>query len=265
MVFENIAAKIKKDPLHFFLLVFLTTSFSLLISYYVLPEESSILFVFFIVVSFVSTFRKMILLEEEVLEYDARKSFTKKLKDTFVRNSFIISAYFQLFFGVAVTITFWFLILPENVVVDLFSKQIETIRYVSGHMVVREDVISIFINNFKVLLVAFLLSFVFGTGALFITSWNASVVGVFIGNMGREVLQKGGIAVLSSVTMGYSSILLHGIPEVLAYFIGGISGGILSIGIFRKKYTKEIIEDSLFFLFLSIFLLLIAALIEGGY
>ncbi len=265
MVFENIVRSIKDNPLYFFISVFVTVSVSLFVSYYIFPEQASVVFIFFIVVSFVSTVRQMILLEEKTLEIDEKASFWKKLNDTFVRNSHIFSIYTQIFIGIMLTISFWYVLLPENMINTMFQHQNVVISRVSGYIVNKEIFGTIFMNNFRVLLLSFLLSFLFGTGALFIISWNASVVGVFLGKLGREALDFGIHKVIASIILGAGSIVLHGVPEVLAYFVAGISGGILSIGIFKKKYTREILEDSLFFFLIAVFLIIVAAFIESVY
>jgi uncharacterized membrane protein SpoIIM required for sporulation len=59
---------------------------------------------------------------------------------------------------------------------------------------------------------------------------------------------------------------LHGIPEIIAYFYGGLAGGIISVAIIKKHYKDEkffhIIFDISELLVISIMFLLIAAFIE---
>jgi len=61
--------------------------------------------------------------------------------------------------------------------------------------------------------------------------------------------------------------MVHGIPEILAYFIAGLSAGIISIAIinhdFRSKKFQHVLLDSTDLLLLSLAVLLIAALIEA--
>lgn len=114
----------------------------------------------------------------------------------------------------------------------------------------------IFINNLFVLFFCLLFSFVFGAGAIFILAWNASVVAVAISSLAKA--KNFGLAFLH-----YS---LHGIPEIAAYFVGGLAGGIISAAIIRHDYKKEefwiILQDSIDLILVSILLLIIAALIE---
>ena len=59
---------------------------------------------------------------------------------------------------------------------------------------------------------------------------------------------------------------LHGIPEILAYFTAALAGSILFIslikGDLKKGRIKRILSDISIILLISIFLLIIAALIE---
>ena len=68
------------------------------------------------------------------------------------------------------------------------------------------------------------------------------------------------------VTCGLFRYAPHGIPEILAYFVAGLAGGIISTAAIRhdfgtKKYIN-IIMDSAVLLLLSLFLLVISAWLE---
>jgi len=52
------------------------------------------------------------------------------------------------------------------------------------------------------------------------------------------------------------------LPEVLAYFLASISGGIVSINLTRKTKIGIAMLDSLIFLGLSILIIIIAGVIE---
>jgi uncharacterized membrane protein SpoIIM required for sporulation len=60
--------------------------------------------------------------------------------------------------------------------------------------------------------------------------------------------------------------MIHGIPEIMAYFYGGLAGGIISVAVIRHHYTSKkfltIVEDSADLVMLSIFLLVVGALLE---
>ena len=66
----------------------------------------------------------------------------------------------------------------------------------------------------------------------------------------------------TSFPSGILSIAIHGIPEIAAYFLAGIAGGILSIGIRKNNNDGRIIKDSLALFGLSVALLIAAAFLE---
>ena len=68
------------------------------------------------------------------------------------------------------------------------------------------------------------------------------------------------------MSIGLLRYALHGIPEILAYFYGGLAGGIISVAIIRKHYKSEkfshIVFDISELLIISMAFLLVAAFIE---
>ncbi len=132
----------------------------------------------------------------------------------------------------------------------------------------------IFFNNVKVLIFCILFSFLYGAGAIFILLWNASVIGTAIGNFIRTqiatlALQLGGATIggyLSVVSIGLLKYVIHGVPEILAYFVAALAGGIISIAIIKHEFNTQkfehIILDSADLLMLSMVILFIAAILE---
>jgi len=123
----------------------------------------------------------------------------------------------------------------------------------------------IFTNNFRVMLFCLFFAFVYGAGAIFILTWNASVIGVAIGSFIKtNIMNYGNYAHLT--TFALLRYLTHGIPEILAYFVAGLAGGIISIAVirhdFRTKKFEHILLDSVDLILLAILILIIAGLIE---
>ena len=60
--------------------------------------------------------------------------------------------------------------------------------------------------------------------------------------------------------------MIHGVPEIGAYFIGALAGGIISISVIRHDMKTErfwtILQDSLNLVIAAVVVLFIAALIE---
>ena len=68
-------------------------------------------------------------------------------------------------------------------------------------------------------------SLVFGAGAIFILAWNASVISASIGIFTKYSLAE--------IPLGLFRYMVHGFPEIAAYFIAALAGGIFGIGIAR--------------------------------
>lgn len=111
-------------------------------------------------------------------------------------------------------------------------------------------------NNFVVLVLALITSFIFGAGAVFILTWNASIIGIYLAN---AMTQNQFIA-------SFGDIVVHGVPEVLSFILAAIAGGILSVCILRNSYTDKrsllIYKDAFIFVMLALVLLFVAALLE---
>ena len=269
MVLEFLTSprSIAEHPSRIFLNGVVVSSVALFISYYIFPSASSIISLFFITVAMLPTFYRLIVDEEELLEEETKASSVKRATlDLFERNHVIISAYFFLFLGITFAYTFWYVVLPNHYIKEIFSYQISTVKAIRSMVATPSEFLTIFLNNFKVATIAFMLSFFFGTGALFVVAWNASIVAAFFGELGKELASAGMhkfFAAVYAFFVGSLSIMIHGIPEIMAYFVAGIAGGVLSVGVYRGKYTREILEDAFALYSVSIALLLIAAFLEA--
>jgi len=184
-----------------------------------------------------------------------------------------------LFIGITVSCVAWYVFLPASTVGSLFDKQTQTIEsinnMVSGSLAQQfSTFIKIFFNNVKVLSYSILFAFIYGAGAIFILTWNATVIGAAIGNFIRSNISQYassiGMAKAGSyfqvVSVGLLRYSLHGIPEIIAYFYGGLAGGIISVAIIKHHYQSEKFSNILFdaseLLVISIAFLLVAAFLE---
>ena len=207
--------------------------------------------------------------------YDSIKSEEKKdlkINDEYKllkEHSKWVIVFIFIFIGLFVGFFIWHTVLPDSVVNDVFSTQSSTIlsinSHVSGNFSDSLNLFSkIFFNNIKVLIFCILFAFLYGFGAIFILAWNASVVstaaGIFFKN---SILQKG---LMYSISFSLLRYMIHGIPEMAGYMIGGLAGGIISVAIIRHdirtKKFENILLDSSELLLIAIFILFIAALLE---
>ncbi len=190
-----------------------------------------------------------------------------------------INTFLFLFFGIVVSFALWYTFLPPTTTSSLFQAQTNTIVNINNrlapNLIQSLTILSvIFFNNLKVLIFCILFSFIYGAGAIFILTWNASVIGTAIGNFIRSHLSSyattTGIAKMGAyfhvVSLGLVRYIIHGVPEILAYFTAGLAGSIISIAVINNsphtnKFGK-ILLDSSNLIIISLLLLGISALLE---
>ncbi|MBI2545177.1 MAG: stage II sporulation protein M [Candidatus Aenigmarchaeota archaeon] len=194
--------------------------------------------------------------EEIMTEVEMKK---KIQSDFFNRHENTLFVYATLFGGMIIALSLAFLVLPENTVTKVFNEQIQEIQLIRGDFLSGSTFFKILFNNIGVLFVTLLFSFIFGSGAIFILSWNASVLSAAIGLTAKSL---GGFSGIPGAIVTY---LPHGVFEISAYFLSGIAGGILSAAVIRKKseYTNEVAKDSLKVMLLALGFLFVGAIIES--
>ena len=108
------------------------------------------------------------------------------------------------------------------------------------------------------MLFTLIFSIIFGAGAIFVLAWNASVIAAAIGIFTKYSIHE--------IPRGLARYMVHGLPEIAAYFITALAGGIFGVGLIRngiksKKFLR-VIENVAIMLFASLIILIIAGLIE---
>jgi len=116
----------------------------------------------------------------------------------------------------------------------------------------------IFSNNLYVLIFTVIFSIIFGAGGIFVLAWNATVISAAVVLFANSDLAK--------LPLALSRYLIHGIPEIAAYFVGTLAGGIIGLSIIRKEFRTEkfwgVLQDCLLLIIIAIIILVIAAWIE---
>lgn len=184
-----------------------------------------------------------------------------------------IYAFLWLFFGFIIAFAFWYIIIQDS---TLFNAQLETYcainspgnidncvqKYIfsrpTGAATKGLRFLSIIENNVYVMIFTLIFSLIFGAGAIFVLAWNASVisaaVSIFAGNK------------ISDLPMGISRYMIHGFPEIAAYFITALAGGIFGVGMIRNgiggKRFLHVIENTAILLFIALIILVFAAVVE---
>jgi uncharacterized membrane protein SpoIIM required for sporulation len=135
---------------------------------------------------------------------------------------------------------------------------IETSAKVTGAITSKEKFVAIFSNNVYVLIFTIIFSLVFGAGAIFILAWNATVIAAAIGIFMKSEITR--------LPLGLLRYMIHGLPEIAAYFIAALAGGIISIAVIRRDTDSErfltISEDALMLIIIAMIILAISAFIE---
>jgi len=274
MVLESIINPLKaeQNPLRLFGIGFMYATIGLFLSLLVFEEHASLVMVFLTVFACVPLLYSTMKLEEkkDILiekEYSLLKEHSKAI-------SFLV----LLFIGMVVAFSLWYVLLPAGASESLFKVQTQMIsslnRQITGNITGAGVFGKIFLNNLKVMIFCILFSFLYGAGAIFILTWNASVIGVAVGNFIKTHLSTYAteLGVNSIGTYFYATSLgllrysLHGIPEILAYFVAGLAGGIISVAVIKHNYSTKAFErillDSSNLIILSVFILFVAAAIE---
>ncbi len=241
-------------------------------------------------------FVTLLIKKEEMLEEDfIKKHYEKKFWERHETDLLIFLFYFA---GITLSFAIWALIIPITIpffgikIPDtFFTVQYDSVctfhyeldicqKYRIGHVchynpelcqsygvsgAVTGNVLSfgkVLGNNLGVMAFAFLFSFLFGAGAVFIIAWNASVLGVLIGHLSKELWY--GLPIVGL------KFLPHGIPEIAGYICAALAGGLISAAIIRMLRIGKIntgilntvIIDALKILIFGIILLIIGAGIE---
>lgn len=187
-----------------------------------------------------------------------------------------IYAFMWLFLGFVISFALWYMILQDS---NLFNAQVETYcminspgniegcvaKYDIGNQAISTGAatkemrfLSIIENNVYVMIFTLIFSLIFGAGAIFVLAWNASVISAAIGIFTSYDLKD--------IPFGLLRYMIHGLPEIAAYFITALAGGIFGVGIIRNGVRNpkflRIVENVVILLFISILILIIAAVIE---
>lgn len=227
----------------------------LFISFLLFPQAVGLFTSFLITISMTPLMLRLNTYEEANTEKEIENHVNKNF---FKRHVHILSIYTGFFTGMILFLSIAFLLLPETTVQKLFEDQIKEINLIRGSAIFSSTLEKIVFNNIGVLVLSVVLSFLFGAGAIFILSWNASILATAIGLTAKTI---GGIHSLPIAVLVYFP---HGSLEILAYFVGAIAGGMISAA-FTKKNSKlfwSVTKDSLKLVVVAVVILVVAGIIE---
>jgi uncharacterized membrane protein SpoIIM required for sporulation len=188
-----------------------------------------------------------------------------------------IYAFMWLFLGFVIAFSFWHIVLEDP---NLFNAQLETYCMINkpgeieqcveryslsqkmgastGAITKEMKFLKILENNIYVMIFTLIFSLLFGAGAIFILAWNASIIAAAIGIFTKYNINE--------IPLGLLRYMIHGFPEIAAYFTTALAGGMFGVGILRNgirsKTFIRVTENSFILLFIAIVILIIAAAIE---
>lgn len=286
MVLEAMVSpkKAERNPPFIILLGFLFVTVSVWLTTAVLDlEPKSLLMIMFVVIPALPFTLALFQADEEQLEQE--KVLGSR---TLAKHFSTLIVLLALFLGLIIGFAFWYLALPQDQSAKLFELQLNELRGIKaiggtlgGKILAAVERLSglavsqafsptfefIFMHNLWVLFLIIAFSVVYGAGSVFVITWNASVVGVFLGNFAKQyVLHQSTYSLASGVGVGILGLLPHGTFELLSYSIGALAGGVLSTALVRGNFGArfvEILRDIAKMIAWAVVLLAVGALIES--
>jgi len=280
MVLEHMisAQRLEKSPYLILFIAFIFVSFAVLLTHYFYPQDRGAVVILLTIMPAIPFFLNFIRTEERRHEIasDRRHNILHIYRP-------LILLYFFFFIGTALSFALWASVLPPelsdsmfaDLKVEFIALQSTTVPSLTNFGNAFEFILN---KNLVVLALVFLFSFIYSIGAIFLLTWNAALVGIFIEGAVRSHLvvlsQQFGIfayplAFLMGSVEALLSILPHGGFEMSAFFVAAVAGGILSIALERHTYRRRafwcIVKDSLKLFALSLLLLVLGAFIESMY
>ena len=275
MVLENIitAFQAEQKPWKTVFLGFVYTTVAAFLAYMVFKSYASMTMVFLVTMAALPLVYELTVMEEEKDLQGMEESWLLK------EHSKALRSFVWMFIGMTIAFAVWYVFLPSEMSSTLFSAQRDTLNAINGRATgfIVHDVnlfTRIFLNNVRVLVFCILFSFLYGAGAIFILAWNASVIGTAMGNIMRQGLADLANATGLAVVGGYFQVIsysllryaIHGIPEIAAYFVAGLAGGIISFAVIKHDMTtrkfEHVLLDSADLLLIALLMTFIAGLLE---
>jgi uncharacterized membrane protein SpoIIM required for sporulation len=277
MVLESLfnPFSVKKKPWEMYFAGLIFSAVAFFTSYIVFKEIAGLLAVFLTAIAALPIIYTTIKNEEELdLQLENESALLKE-------HTKVIVFFLLLFLGILTTFTIAYVALPADSVEEVFMFQKGAIEDLQDEVAVTDNLTgsaihpqyfrNIFFNNLRVLFFCIVFSFLYGTGAIFVLTWNASVVATAIGYLFKSKIALGATAVGLPTVAGYFSVasisflryMTHGIFEMAAYIVAGLAGSIISIALIKHNLKEnKVLIDAFDLLLISVALLFVAGMIE---
>ncbi|MBU4501040.1 MAG: stage II sporulation protein M [Nanoarchaeota archaeon] len=284
MVLESLISPLsaRRKPWELFFLGIFYSTIAMFLGLWIFYDQASLVMVFLTSLACVPLIYNTIKREEE---NEGAKKEVVLLK----QHSRVVWFLTCLFLGFIISFSAWYVFLPGHMVENMFSTQMATISAINskisgatnmdllggaavglkitGEITSGQLFWKILENNVKVLMFCIFFSFFYGAGAIFILTWNATVISAAIGNFVKtNIGALTGLTYFSMFSLGIARYMTHGIFEIVAYFVGGLAGGIISVAVIRrelksKRFLHELL-DSVDIILIAIGILFLAAFVE---
>ena len=303
MIFESIfrVRKIESKPHLAFFLAFSYSLLSILFAL-ILPLETSLTAIFLVTIACLPSLNRLLAYEErkgileiekkellQILRIEDPKKYEKlkerllkKVKYPLIREfKNIVGVFFFFFLGLLTSYLLLGIFLPQDDYQRLFFLQMAKIQEIrslaptTGSVISAQDALLLILsNNLKVALFTLFFSLVYGIGAMFILVWNSSILACGISNfvrseiarIAREVGAVNMFTYFRVIPIAFGAYMVHGILEILAYFLIAIAGSLISIALtkhgIKSKEFWDFLANTIDLILISIILLIIAAIVE---
>ena len=231
----------------------------------IFPQDPGIAAIAFTSLLILPSLTRLISIEEN----EAAREQKFNIRQLIWEHGDIIRIYVFMFLGILVSFAFFSIVWPQLATSAIFSQQAGIFGYITGNataMSAGSFFWGLVKNNLLVLIVCLVLSLVYGTGAIFILTWNASVWGVVFGLMAKNSSAVAGTNPFWAFILLLIAVFPHLVLEALSYILAAVSGGVISKAVIREKIFSnrfnQIIQDGLMLFVLAIIVLFVAAYVE---
>jgi uncharacterized membrane protein SpoIIM required for sporulation len=228
------------------------------------PQDPGLAAIAFTSLLILPSLNKLMSIEENQAAREKKFDIIELFRD----HNDIFKVYLFLFLGILITFSVFSLVLPSITASRIFSQQVNVLG-ITGEAYTTGNIFwSLFSNNLKVLIFCLIASFIYGSGAVFIITWNASVWGTIFAIVSKQSAVITGQNPVFYFALTLLAVFPHMILEASSYFIAAISGGIVNKAVLREKlFSKrftQIIEDGLMMFVIAAIVLVIAVYIEAN-
>ncbi|HLC50187.1 MAG TPA: stage II sporulation protein M [Candidatus Nanoarchaeia archaeon] len=242
-----------------FILGFVYSVIGIIIAKILFPANSGIVSVIFTSIFLTPSMRK-IFSKEEASEEKSKKFSMKRL---YKLDYDVVFMYFLIFFGIFLAYLLFSFLMPQLGVstFNILKEQFFLDSSLRGRASFdSSSFLSIFYNNWWILLATFMLALIAGDGAIFFVAWNASAWGAIFGIRALQASLYTGQDAFIVLFQLLAIVVWHMTLEGGAYILAGIAGSTISSKIIKEKLE---IEEFVIWLIAAVFVFLVGKYIIG--